>query len=224
MIANLKKTCQNKNYILAFNLTNDQQIIHLEESQYSIGRSPENSIVIKSQSISRFHATILKEVSQEGEVSFFLIDGIPEGERSRNGLFVNGNRCFKHKLEHGDIIQFEPETQANYYVLQKKSEDFVKNLLPRVSAKTNFPSFLPQISNDLAKQTVIVAEQNLSHSPSDLRKFVSLIELSPNPILEIDYQGNIIYANSSAKLHFRDLKQAQINHPILRGYSIIMKV
>ena len=177
MIGNVieAKICQENRYILAFNFTNNQQIIHLDESQYSIGRSPENSIVIESEAISRFHATIVKQVNKDGNVSFFLVDGVPHGEPSRNGLFVNGNKCSKHKLKHGDIIQFDPEIQANYY------------------------------------------EQDFSPSPSDLRKFASLIELSPNPILEIDYQGNVIYANSSAKLHFRDLKQTQRNHPILRG-------
>ncbi|ACB53998.1 hypothetical protein cce_4650 [Crocosphaera subtropica ATCC 51142] len=213
------KTDQDNKHILAFNLTNNQQIIHLEDSQYSIGRSPENSIVIESEAISRFHATILKQINKDGEISFVIIDGVPSGEPSRNGLFINGNKCLKHKLEHGDIIQFEPETQANYYVLQKKSEEYIKNLLPRVSAKTtsSFPSFLPPTSNEPVKQTLIVAEPDLSHSLADFQKFASLIELSPNPILEIDYQGKLIYANSSAKLHFRDLKQTQMNHPIVRG-------
>ncbi|MEA5510578.1 EAL domain-containing protein [Crocosphaera sp. UHCC 0190] len=207
---------QDKQNILAFNLTNNQRIFYLEQSQYSIGRSPENSIVIESEAISRFHATIFKQVKNNGEISFVIIDGTPQGELSRNGLFINGNRRFKHELQHGDIIQFEPGIQANYYILHKRNENFVRNLLPKVSTGAKFPDYKHQKLQDEAKRTMILSEETFAHSHVDLSKFASLIELSPNPILEINYEGNITYANSSAKLQFPDLKQAQLDHPILQ--------
>ncbi|MFH1227446.1 MAG: FHA domain-containing protein [Planctomycetota bacterium] len=72
-----------------------QEIIQLDKDVISFGRSSDNSIVIKSEKVSRKHAEIRKD-----EESFIVVD-----LASSNGTYVNGNKVSERKLEPGDIIK-----------------------------------------------------------------------------------------------------------------------
>ena len=84
----------------------DQQIV-LNNDIYSIGRHSSNKIVINSETISRFHCTILpvKYQGQNNQQLFWIIDGDLQGNRSSNGIYVNNNKCLSHELKAGDIIK-----------------------------------------------------------------------------------------------------------------------
>jgi PAS domain S-box-containing protein len=47
--------------------------------------------------------------------------------------------------------------------------------------------------------------------------------LNPNPIIEADFKGNLIYANDATKTMFTDLEQKQQNHPLLRNWTQTIK-
>ena len=54
----------------------------------------------------------------------------------------------------------------------------------------------------------------------DASKFYSFPELCPNPIIEVDYNGNITYSNPTAKLNFKNLSVLNLEHPLLCGLAV----
>ena len=94
-----------------------QQRILLESKSYVLGRSPENNIVLRSQSVSREHATLIG-ISVPAPVLqlFRLSDGTPEKGKSTNGLVINGEMRDSWVLMHGDEIVFSSNTVAFYQI------------------------------------------------------------------------------------------------------------
>ena len=70
------------------------------ESHCTIGRAPDNTIVLNDPRASRYHAYIRP---QHG--SFVIVDGKQGGGRSANHVFVGGEQRLEHVLADGDPIQ-----------------------------------------------------------------------------------------------------------------------
>lgn len=66
----------------------------LEQDVITIGRKPDNDIVIDNQAVSGHHAKFIKE-----EDSFFI-----EDTNSLNGTYVNGQKIFKSEIYNGDVV------------------------------------------------------------------------------------------------------------------------
>ncbi|MEB3161531.1 MAG: histidine kinase dimerization/phosphoacceptor domain -containing protein [Synechocystis sp.] len=99
----------------------------LEKKQYSIGRNSDNLIMIRDLAISRYHCTIFpvayKNAKDDAPVIFWIVDGDLLGNRSSNGLFVNGDRCYSHELTSGDCITFfGTDTYLEYRVATSVTE------------------------------------------------------------------------------------------------------
>lgn len=71
------------------------QKITLFKKVFTLGRSPENDLVLDDALVSRRHATLRKE-----NESYILLD-----EKSRNGVLVNGQSISQTKLSDGDEIR-----------------------------------------------------------------------------------------------------------------------
>lgn len=54
-----------------------------------------------------------------------------------------------------------------------------------------------------------------------VRRFSALAERSPNPVIEVDRSGRILYANPSTQISFPDLPQARNEHPVLQAISAV---
>lgn len=204
------------NHILVIDAPNFRRTVSLEDAQYSIGRHTSNSIVIFSQKLSRKHATILRNNEiKDNSYSFCIIDGDLEGTKSKNGIFVNGRKCLNHELKHGDLINLSDDIRISYYIINNSSDGFnAQPLKEEHFGEEEFPE--NPVSREEFKQTYIGdnSEQN-NVSSEDLAKLASLVELSPNPIVEIDWNGKITYLNSAASLKFPDIHNTQLEHPIL---------
>jgi len=75
----------------------------------TIGRAPDNSIVLDDPRASRYHA----HVTSAENGSFLLVDGaMINGElrRSANKVFVNGDAHYEHQLKNGDRITIGAST------------------------------------------------------------------------------------------------------------------
>ncbi|NVJ59062.1 MAG: FHA domain-containing protein [Gammaproteobacteria bacterium] len=74
----------------------------LNNNVLTIGRSPENDVPIEDNSVSSFHAQVLKEDDPylEGQTQYIL-----EDLDSTNATKVNGLKINHHKLINGDLIQ-----------------------------------------------------------------------------------------------------------------------
>ncbi|BAM50468.1 hypothetical protein BEST7613_1537 [Synechocystis sp. PCC 6803] len=106
-----------KQHILVLEDANQRRTIILDEQQYSIGRHSGTSIQIHSRQASRHHATLMRKTnSKTNEECFWIIDGDLEGNKSQNGVFVNGEKRLIHELKNGDLINFGCSINASYHV------------------------------------------------------------------------------------------------------------
>ena len=208
----------------------DRRTVDLESATCSIGRDPNNPIVLDSAKISRYHATLLRITTAGSDnYQFRIIDGDLNGRRSTNGIEVNGKSCLSHDLQDGDVITFYEGITATY----KSAQAFV-------SFPASEPAFFFEEENDpnatqffgnfnnsrkrverksLSKST----EQRQTAIQQSLERLASFPELFSDPIIEIDLRGNITYLNPAALKRFGTLKQNRLNHPILQGIVPLLK-
>ncbi|HIK55909.1 MAG TPA: FHA domain-containing protein [Synechococcales cyanobacterium M55_K2018_004] len=96
-----------------------QEEYTLEQAIYSIGRDPRCDIRLVSQFVSRHHATLRRHFNEDGSYDYCIEDGNFEGQRSANGLIINGRSLQSHTLKHLDVIIFGPQVRATYYRLRR---------------------------------------------------------------------------------------------------------
>jgi pSer/pThr/pTyr-binding forkhead associated (FHA) protein len=92
--------------------------ILLTNPSYSIGRGPDCDIRLRSQFVSRHHATLYRRVRESGESYYEIVDGDAEGKASVNGMIVNGRKRSSRNLKHGDKVVFGPQVFAIYQYKQ----------------------------------------------------------------------------------------------------------
>lgn len=198
-----------KSHYLTIEGSGINQTILLESATYSIGRHVGNSIVINNSTVSGQHAILLRLNGLPTEtLAFRIIDGNLQGNRSRNGLWINGTRCHSHDLQDQDVIHFGPDIQARYYCLDLST--------PTDDSDPTAIAFCRPFNLSNA------APRNLSHQDLQifgdqaLVRLSSFIELIPYPIFEINLSGKITYLNPAAIEQFPDLK-GNIQHPLLEN-------
>ena len=81
---------------LVFVQGNEQRIINLDHSPFSVGRKIDKDLVIADPRVSRDHAVIVSESGQ-----FCVVD-----QGSKHGTFVNGERVQRKVLERNDRLEF----------------------------------------------------------------------------------------------------------------------
>lgn len=149
-----------------------RRTITLEEATYSIGRHQSNKIVLSAKKASRKHATLIrKQDIKTNRYSYWILDGDLEGNKSVNGIFVNGEKCLVKELKNGDLINFGCEVSAVYHALNGSSSD----------------TFI-RLASDLAerKEEKVFASATRT-APSQKTTFI----LSEPNLGEIDYQQTI---------------------------------
>ena len=188
-----------------------KKVVPLTENLYSLGRSTDNSIVLNGSSVSRVHATIVKTTTPDNVLTpYQLIDGDLQGLKSTNGMTVNGTKCDRHNLQHGDFIELGNSVKLTYYTLF--------NLLDR-----EFAEFCEIENSSEVVQKSLVASQTVSDGIENITEIdrqslihlASFSELAPQPIIEIDLLGSVTYANPAAIHKFPRLKQLNREHPVI---------
>src|SRR4030081_1286710 len=81
---------------LVFVQGNEQRVINLDHSPFSVGRKVDKDLVIADPRVSRDHALIVSENGQ-----FCVVD-----QGSKHGTFVNGERVQRKSLERNDRVEF----------------------------------------------------------------------------------------------------------------------
>ena len=107
---------ENKNqykHILLIEDSEGQRKIELTADNYSLGRSPQCEIVINDRKVSRYHATIIKKQKpSEDRTLYIIIDGDVKGNRSLNGISINGYPKSFHQLKDGDEVSLGNQSQS----------------------------------------------------------------------------------------------------------------
>ncbi|WP_229641000.1 EAL domain-containing protein [Waterburya agarophytonicola] len=197
--------------------------INLDAATYSIGRHSSNDIVLSCQKTSRNHATLLRRTDvKTNKFSYWVLDGDLQGNRSRNGIYINTKKTLVHELKDGDVIQFSGDARATYKITSD---------LPVDLPADNSNNYQTSLANSalVNKDTVVnppVSSVNGNTNSSintnkpllvDSSRQISLTELSPQPIIEIDLYGNITYINSAGIIHFKDIHHRKLSHPLLEN-------
>lgn len=144
----------------------------LEAAAYSIGRDPSNAIVLKSDSISRQHALLLR-VPAPGKLryQYRIIDGNSSGKASANGLFVNEERCSSHELRNGDMIRFGQFIEASYLTVAMGEAEFAQYL-----ESISYQSIKSTTMN--AKETVVASDVDWDALDQEIFKQQTLTPMS----------------------------------------------
>lgn len=75
------------------------QLFRLGALETTIGRDPQNDIILDDEAASRQHAKVRVEEDAEGETRFFIYD-----LATSNGTFVNDEQIIKYPLVDGDEV------------------------------------------------------------------------------------------------------------------------
>lgn len=128
------QTNSGSNHVLI--IRDDQENVQeyvLGASLHYIGRDPMCDIRLSSQFVSRRHATLVQMLNDDGSYYYRLVDGVPKGRASANGLVVNGRKMPACDLSDRDEIVFAPKVKATYLVLEpegKQVKSFDDTLVP----------------------------------------------------------------------------------------------
>ncbi len=96
-------------YLLSHPLESAAQPIPVTPHRATIGRSPENTIVIDAETVSRMHAVI---ISRDGN---YQVNDL----KSRNGTYINGQKITVSPINNHDRIAFGNQT----FLFLKRSDD-----------------------------------------------------------------------------------------------------
>lgn len=94
------------------------QIVGLEQWPFTVGRHPTNALRIDEDSISRFHARVVRN-GDEYSV---------EDMGSRNGTFVAGKRVTRATLDHDSWLQFGPRVSFRFSMTDIREERLLRKL------------------------------------------------------------------------------------------------
>ncbi len=208
-------------HILVIEDPSFEREIHLDAATYSVGRHSSNDIVLSCQKTSRNHATLLRRTDvKTNQCSYWILDGDLQGNRSRNGIYINGKKSLVHELQPGDVVHFSGDASVRYKISSEPPDNTSK------SKDINSPHLSPPLNGVINrdtfinKETVVTPEAKSSyksHKPVEDAPNTSLAELSPQPIIEIDLYGNITYINSAGIIHFKDIHHQKLHHPLLEN-------
>jgi diguanylate cyclase (GGDEF)-like protein len=93
-------------------------IVGLENFPFTVGRHPTNLLRVDEDSISRFHARIVRSDDEY----------VVEDMGSRNGTFVAGKRVTRARLDHDSWLQFGPRVSFRFSLTDVREERLMRKL------------------------------------------------------------------------------------------------
>lgn len=209
----------------------DQQII-LNNDIYSIGRHSSNKIVVHSETISRFHCTILP-VKYQGlnqQQLFWIIDGDLQGNRSSNGIYINNNKCLSHELKSGDVIKVGgSDVEISYLVLNLTTKEQINYSEPNLHYHndTLFEQVIEDKYLEFGQDTTVV-EINQKEEELFLNELIFLLKNKKDkvqvPIFKINLLTESIDSNDKFKEQFPHLNAPTLFNPFYKSLITELKV
>jgi adenylate cyclase len=98
------------------------QFSFLPQTTCTIGRAPDNTVVLDDPRASRYHA----HINQTANGHFTIVDGaVINGQlrRSANKVFINGEPCFEHVLKNGDRVTIGASTLRFEQPIEERTTD-----------------------------------------------------------------------------------------------------
>jgi diguanylate cyclase (GGDEF)-like protein len=88
------------------------------DHSFTVGRSPNCDLSLKYDGVSRQHARIVFEAGA------YVVEDLG----SANGTLVRGQRIARHRLQHGDVLQFGPLVSVRYSITDSHEEHMLRHL------------------------------------------------------------------------------------------------
>ena len=180
----------NSRYLLIVEDPQGRKTITLEDMKYSLGRKSDNQIVLRSKHASRYHATLIKKSIDRQNFSYWILDGDLEGNKSHNGIYVNGNKCLVHELKDGDLINFGCDINASFHLIvsQEKREEEPVESLGQFQVNPTENGTDSSYDDPHAKSTLI-----LHQAPSQIISFNSKIQEEYSSFVLTDLPNRYVF-------------------------------
>lgn len=220
----MNDTAEHK-HLLKIEYDNIKQNIILKNEVYSIGRHSSNSIVIHHPTISRYHCSILpvKYKDKNQQELFWIIDGDLKGNRSANGLFVNGNKSLSHELKSGDKITIGgDQVEVTYFIYNEHNTEEIAlsdlNIGSDLSAQDDSEE---TIIKDFSSKAPITLTGKEDKKNFFIEEILFILHNQNNdlycPILTIDLHNKITYTNSIFKDKFPNFRENYKENPFIKN-------
>jgi diguanylate cyclase (GGDEF)-like protein len=136
--------------------------IILDEANYTMGRHSSNSIQMNSRQSSRHHATFVRKFNTKlNQFTYLIVDGDLEGNKSQNGIFINGEKCLVHELKDGDLINFGCDVNASYHHIgRRENVTLASSLNSEVNSVSQHNELYSSTENIQTKKTLILSEDD----------------------------------------------------------------
>ncbi|PSN09133.1 hypothetical protein C7271_27035, partial [filamentous cyanobacterium CCP5] len=168
-------------YALAIKDGRELRVFFPSKKRSTIGRHLDNDVHFKSPGVSRYHATLYK-----WQDSFWIFDGVGKGKPSRNGVFLNNQRCRHQQLKDGDVITFhDDDAQAVFIRLQPGSQSVSEEALVQQALKRYLDS------TNIEK-------------PGNTNSFLASL---PELVIRLDEPGNILRVKKSKDPAFQEFDE-----------------
>lgn len=159
-------------YILIIEDEHSRKTLSLQDKVYSIGRSSRNSIMIKSEKVSRYHGTLIRRRNPiNNDESYWMLDGDMNGNKSRNGIYINGKKYSVKQLKQGDLINFGGEVNATFYTINEWSDtiipvaDYQEEIITNISGQSiafSQPNIEVSQSQPLDKKRILASKATIN--------------------------------------------------------------
>ncbi|MGL5078747.1 MAG: FHA domain-containing protein, partial [Waterburya sp.] len=160
-------------HVLIVESPESRRAVSLNNNVFTIGRHPQNDLMINDVLASRHHATVAWMRYTEGaksDYSYWILDGKGKRQRSRNGILVNGTKKSLHRLVSGDIILIGNDIKISYnYITYNTDNSQFLNYCG--SSKEHYK---PTFANDKSYKETIVIED--IKAKNDMLEDSSIIE------------------------------------------------
>ena len=141
-------------HVLIVESPESRRAVSLNVNVFSIGRHPNNDLVISDPLASRHHATVAWMRYSEGtgkvDYSYWLIDGKGKRQRSRNGIYINGTKKSLHRLVSGDMIRIGESIKISYSYIAYSTDSSRFLNYSKIPIKLNLD--LPPSKNMIKRQ------------------------------------------------------------------------
>ena len=144
-------------HVLIVESPESRRAVSLNVNVFSMGRHPNNDLILNDPLASRHHATVAwmryTDDGYKSDYSYWIIDGKGKRKRSRNGIVVNGKKKSLHRLTSGDIVLIGNNIKISYsYIAYSTDNSQFLNYCNEEKAEYN-----PIFTNDKSyKETAII--------------------------------------------------------------------
>ncbi len=162
-------------HVLIVESPGSRRAVSLNANVFSIGRHPNNDLVVNDALASRHHATIAwmryTEGRNKSDYSYWIIDGKGKRKRSRNGISINGDKKSLHRLISGDVIKIGDGIKISYsYITYSTDSSQFLNYCGKKRLE-----YKPLQTKKLNKDTMIINKEVIS---DDIPEDSSILENS----------------------------------------------